>query len=482
MAGKRLQSQGKLSLAALTGLIVLLALVMSIPAYADAVSYRILSTNLLGDATRRVIPDAPRAPFIFSFAYSGPFRGAVQWEQVRNLDAYLSSQVIADLDLPIKWNGRYLRTYAFQLYAPEDVETPGREDSFSWASFYTLKDLETHIKIIEGEYPAAASPNSSDPVDVLVSEALATQMGMLVGETYVAYNQDAGGVVKIPVKIAGLWQASDAEDPFWPVPPAELSGDLLVPEETYLQYLAGTMKDEVNQAIWYLALDSTTFHAGDVPAFTSRIARVEIQAANLLKGAYLAESPQELLQDYRKTTNLLTFSLLAFSVPVAALLLAFINLVSSVMVDRQRNEIAVMRSRGATLMQILGISALEGLLLVAAAWLAGIPVSKGIIYLMGKTRSFMDFSLPRQPAPGYHQPGAADCRRGGAAGAGSPAAAGDRGGAPDHHHLQAGKRPHAAPALVAARLPGSDLVYPGGLRHLPAAHTRQPGARRLNLQ
>jgi putative ABC transport system permease protein len=196
------------------------------------------------------------------------------------------------------------------------------------------------------------------------------------------------------VRIAGVWQAKDVGDPYWFRSLRLFFDDLLVPEETYFNYLVGVIKDDVSQAVWYQALDNTSFHASDVPAFIERLARVDIQVGKLLRGTFLEQSPHKLLQDYQKTTNLLTFSLLAFSVPVAALLLAFINLVSSVMVDRQRNEIAVMRSRGATLFQILGISALEGLLLVGSAWLIGIPVSKGIIYLMGKTRSFMDFSLP----------------------------------------------------------------------------------------
>jgi putative ABC transport system permease protein len=126
----------------------------------------------------------------------------------------------------------------------------------------------------------------------------------------------------------------------------------------------------------------------------NRITRVELQAKNLLNSVYLKESPKELLLDYRRTTNLLSFLLSAFSVPIAALFLAYINLVSGVIIERQRNEIAVLRSRGATLLQIVGITLLEGVLLVALALVTGVPTSIGVIFLMGKTRSFLDFSLP----------------------------------------------------------------------------------------
>ena len=72
--------------------------------------------------------------------------------------------------------------------------------------------------------------------------------------------------------------------------------------------------------------------------------------------------------------------------------MTFIGLVVSLSVGRQRNEIAVLRSRGATIAQVLGIATLEAVLLGAVALIIGSPAGEAIAQMIGQTRSFLDFS------------------------------------------------------------------------------------------
>jgi putative ABC transport system permease protein len=75
------------------------------------------------------------------------------------------------------------------------------------------------------------------------------------------------------------------------------------------------------------------------------------------------------------------------------LILAFIGLVVGLAVDRQRNEIAVLRSRGATAIQVVGIAALEGMLLGLVALVIGSPLGEIIARIIGQARSFLNFSM-----------------------------------------------------------------------------------------
>ena len=118
------------------------------------------------------------------------------------------------------------------------------------------------------------------------------------------------------------------------------------------------------------------------------------QAAALLPNTRLDVSPVGALQEYRRAARLLTILLYAFSVPIIGLILAFIGLVVGLSVARQRNEIAVLRSRGATAAQIVGIAALEGLLLGTLALAIGSPAGEMIARIIGRARSFLDFSAP----------------------------------------------------------------------------------------
>ena len=75
-----------------------------------------------------------------------------------------------------------------------------------------------------------------------------------------------------------------------------------------------------------------------------------------------------------------------------SLLIAFIGLVVGLAVGRQRNEVAVLRSRGASVGQIAGISGLEALMLGLFALLVAVPLSYLIAQVIGATRSFLNFT------------------------------------------------------------------------------------------
>ena len=67
----------------------------------------------------------------------------------------------------------------------------------------------------------------------------------------------------------------------------------------------------------------------------------------------------------------------------------FIILVSSLVVQRQSNEIAVLRSRGASRMQVLGVYLLEGLLIGVVALGVGLLLAQAAALAMTWTRSFL---------------------------------------------------------------------------------------------
>jgi putative ABC transport system permease protein len=85
--------------------------------------------------------------------------------------------------------------------------------------------------------------------------------------------------------------------------------------------------------------------------------------------------------------------LYAFSLPIFALLLSFVGLTSGLFVEQRRNEIAVLRSRGAGLSQLMGTAVLESLLLGGIGLLLGFPLGTWIARFIGQARSFLDFAL-----------------------------------------------------------------------------------------
>ncbi|MEE8391075.1 MAG: FtsX-like permease family protein, partial [Anaerolineae bacterium] len=260
-----------------------------------------------------------------------------------------------------------------------------------------MTDLEDHITILEGRFPAVADPAQDSTIEILISESVALELGLQVDETYIAFarqkTMEGERTTQITVQIAGVWKPTDPMEEFWFYDPNALDDVMLVPEETFLGRIGPYLDDEVYLGLWYLVMDGSDVTASDVNPLLSRTVAVQQQASSLLNGARLDVSPTDALQRYRRATGLLTFLLFAFSVPIVGLILAFVGLVVGLSVERQRNEIAVLRSRGATVVQVVGIAALEGTLLSVFALAVGFPASEAIARVIGRARSFLDFTL-----------------------------------------------------------------------------------------
>ncbi len=392
LAVKRLISQRSLALASCLGFTVSVALTSSIPIYADAVYARLLLQNL--DDQQVDLSPVPRPPFAFVFRFTGDWSHSLQWEDLGAVDQYLSGQASTDLGLPQKDFVRKFKTDTLSFFPKSEAAYADPRQPLLWVRFAFQSDVESHINLIEGRWPAIASLSADSPVEVLMSERNAQELGLQVGEEYVVLNPRARqGIRQIPVTIAGIWRAADPQEAYWFGSPPALD-ELLVPEQTFAGRISNDLQDEVNGVTWYFSMDGRSVDSGKVTSLLGRIQRTQLQAQKWLPAVSLEISPSEALVKYRQSAGLLTLQLYAFCVPILGLILTFISLVAELMVSQQRNEIAILRSRGATTLQIIGMTLLEGLMLGVIAILLGVPGGGLLAMLIGQTRAFLDFGAP----------------------------------------------------------------------------------------
>jgi putative ABC transport system permease protein len=163
----------------------------------------------------------------------------------------------------------------------------------------------------------------------------------------------------------------------------------MVPETTFRQRIAPLLTGEVYLGLWYLLLDGSDVYIDDVPPLLGRIAAVEARAHRLLSNTSLDISPAEAMIKYRYEARLLTILLSVFAVPILGLIVYFVAMTAGMAVRRQQTEIAVLRSRGVSRWQVLGVYLVEGLALTVAALGLGILLGLAIALAMGQVRSFL---------------------------------------------------------------------------------------------
>jgi putative ABC transport system permease protein len=247
--------------------------------------------------------------------------------------------------------------------------------------------MEETIIVVNGAMPQpfVSLLSAGDELEVMASESLANEFGVQVDDSY-SLRTERG---QIPIKIVGLWRAVDPTAPYWDVKDASM---LLVHEESYKSVISERVSDELRSGIWNITADGSSLHADDVTSLKERILAIESRATTLLPQTKLVASPLEALARYQENAPTLTYLLFAFSVPILSLILAFIGLVAGLFVNQQRGEMAILRSRGASTMQVVGISLLQGILLGAVALTGGVLLAYWITHSIGKARSFLDFS------------------------------------------------------------------------------------------
>ena len=394
VAARRLVAQQGLAISTAIGLIASVAIVMSIPLYSDAVYYQVLQNELSRPASEGEIQ---RPPFAFMFRYVGSLYGLLEWADIEQVDAYLWDQGPELIGLPNTLKVRYFRTDNFRLFPASDAAYADVRDPLAWINFSTATDFESKITLLEGTMPAIAETDPALPMEILVNVAMADEFGMQVGEEFITFRRSekegSQRVAQVPVRVSGIWQAADPADDYWFYRQSVFEGQFFIPEDSFRLRLVPLLDDEVAQALWYFVHDGSTVSSDDVGWLLNNISFLQQQAASILPNTRLEVSPFDALVSYRRSSGVLNILLYAFSIPIIGLMLAFIGLVVGLAVSRQRNEIAVLRSRGATISQVLGIAALEAMLLGLVALAAGIPASEQIAKTIGATRSFLNFTI-----------------------------------------------------------------------------------------
>jgi putative ABC transport system permease protein len=387
VAFKRLLTQRFLSMAAIVGLMVASGFILSIPLYADATYFRLFREELFaGNEAKLANRPVDYAPMSFTFNLNVAGKKSPQWQDVVDVDFYLSDQALRTIQFPIEQTVRRFRTDGYYMYPPLNPDIAGSKYSLASVNLVFITPMEKTIVLVSGQFPQSyTSILELGEVPAIVSETLAEEIGVQIGEVYYLRQND----IEIPVMIVGIWNPVEVGAPYWGIGSENW---LLVNEASYTSVISDAVPDELRDSMWHIVADGANLHSGDVAGLDQRIQGIQKQADTLLKDTKLISSPLEALKRYQKNAPYLTYLLFAFSVPILGLILAFIGLVSGLFVGQQRGEMAIFRSRGASTIQVIGISMLQGALLAIIALVGGVFLGYWIAHAIGQARSFMDFT------------------------------------------------------------------------------------------
>lgn len=369
----------------LAGMLCCIALTSSMPIYKNAV----LQYMLVQDMDR-------------SYAETGNHPGVVSLDVsmrtddpklqaaiVKRFDTYWSSH-ITDGQLQLEQDQRIMETVRFAL-APAD---PTRVDPSVQrsAKFAARTGLEEKIRIVDGKLPA------QEPVDgvyeVMVTDNALVELKMLLGQEFIIDDPRVNRQ-DIRVRPVAVIAENDLNDVYWSRSGLQQERNtLFMPDELFARDFVEDAPIVFSKIAGLAAADYSIFEletAAFMIGLKSSMAADMMAQYNYSVSTSLWIPGADAMTAYADREATLRNLLWSLNVPLFILIAFYLYMVTGMLIERQKSEIAVLRSRGATRMHIMGIYAMEFGILAFLALLIGPWLGAGFTRVLGSTSTFMSF-------------------------------------------------------------------------------------------
>lgn len=384
MIVRRMAQNKWLVLSLFFGMLMTVALVATMPIYTEAILSRMLVKELeMYQSNSRTYPATHWSRINLYDKKPDEARRIME-----NLERFMAGEAAAGFGLPVRELVREKVTKTMQLTYAEPERNERSTKPIATVRSYS--GLTGHIRLTDGRLPA------DKPVDG-VYEALLTEQALnkfdLVLDTTVTLSDRNTGE-GIDVKAVGILAKRDDADPYFrDAGLNDLTSAFVIDERLFAEAFVAEGKLPVQTAGWYFVLEYAKMELRNVPQFTDADRLIRQRTAATV-GAYQADfkvPAAALIEKYLERADKLRALLWSLNVPVFIMLGFYMFMVANLIADRQRNEIAVLRSRGAARWQIAVSFAAEALLLGAVALALGPLLALKLTGLLGASNGFLEF-------------------------------------------------------------------------------------------
>jgi ABC-type lipoprotein release transport system permease subunit len=295
-------------------------------------------------------------------------------------------------------------------------------DTSDQMQFYggSMAQVAPHITLVQGRLPR----DNAQELEVALPIQAASVMKATVGSVLhidVAFVQipTKRVVEHLPVRVVGIFDVKAAAEPFWHqfsfdvmprgAPPQR--GNIytgLISNANFItffsnifaqpRFLALSLEEPVSY-YWYYRLDSARIGINDLNTILSGVNDVQVNVSNnfdLNQAPYTEQTktiqPSDILEQFAARVPVARVPVMSLLFLVLALVLFFVSMMADLLVDRQAEAIAVLRSRGASRRQIFGSLVTQSLGLGIVALILGPLLALLLVQLVAR-RTFSTADL-----------------------------------------------------------------------------------------
>lgn len=368
----------------LLGIMIATALVSSIPVYSSGVLQRLLIKEM-------------EQHQLESGSYPGSCTLSLNFESqtssTERYSAFIDMANYAKTQLPVKLGIPYhlfivdIETDLFSL-TPEDptIVDPSPDRT---AKLKAVSDFEDHIQLTSGRM---ASNESIDGIyEALVTEGALNELKMVLGNVFVMRIFVGREAWDVKIKPVGTFIPKQTNDYFWTKSSILYDKRFYIHKDLFMKDLVQADKCLIKSSEWYFALDYHKIMVHDISRLLSTYDAIERTLREGLGRKNLSIPVMRSLEKYLEQEQQMKLLLLSLNVPILLMLSFYLFMVSSLIVEADRNEIAIYQSRGASRWQILIQYFTQGFVLGAISLLAGPYLGLLCTKMLGAPKEFMQF-------------------------------------------------------------------------------------------
>jgi len=369
----------------LIGNLLLVGIVAATPLYINATMRRILHQDMrASQMANDVHPTVMSLSFNFNNAYP-----AHRIDMYRELLFYTAHGITDELGVPVMQTIRQDVMLGWHLMPYELREHPPRTRVMNLVG---LSGMEDNVNIVHGRLPSLELVDGNI-IEIIVTEQIMLRHNLLLNELLEVRNVQQGGQ-QLLARIVGIYDLPPEAGEYWSI--ADLNhhtNNVLMSDDLILRNFIFNYELEFRvTTTWFHQLDYMEMTSRDVPHYLYTLADLHsrLNAAGPLRPITFTENFGAVMENHTERAAPLAITLWVLQVPIYVMLAFYIYMVSRQILKLDQTEISVLKSRGASRGQILGLYSLQGLCIAIICYPAGIWLGVLLCRMLGASNGFLE--------------------------------------------------------------------------------------------
>ncbi|MCR5847451.1 MAG: ABC transporter permease [Lachnospiraceae bacterium] len=275
-------------------------------------------------------------------------------------------------------------------YCDESITGKARQIYFEY-----IDDLQKHADILCGVWPTEAESSESEivkealangAIPVVVSQRSYDVDNLTVGQIYTSVVKVNDEKKEIQAVITGIIEEKDDGDPFWDKRLRGFDRCLFTDKEHYSallkDYCVNGFSFTEKVLFDYTYIDYN--NAEEIYSYIYQFQNIDENFSTNFRNTLVAYI------ESKKTISIILFT---FEIPIIALLLLFIYMISGRILEMETGEIAMLKSRGVSRFKVIRLYVLQSLVISAIGSVLGLPFGYLFCKLGAGTDAFLVFTL-----------------------------------------------------------------------------------------